>query len=234
MRRAAETAAGAIALGPEYVTAVGKIVNSHVRNELYGTTVFEEPAIGLARTPREKWLACRIAMEELGHHLRFKKLAADLHLEDAEAHPPLSVFSFDLQSWTEYVILKAIVDTAEIVIMEDLAECSYGPLARLVDALMPEEVFHVNFGRAGVREILDGRTPRSEIQDAVDALVLASLPMFGRSQSRNNDLFRELAIKRWTNDQARTVYIERTKELVEGEFGLTFPDVPTTWHGDAL
>ena len=65
-------AAAAHALGTEYVQAVGKVVTSHVRNELAGATAFDEPAIGLAPGPREKWLACRIAMEEYGHHLKFE------------------------------------------------------------------------------------------------------------------------------------------------------------------
>ncbi len=67
-------AAAARALGPEYVTAVGKVVSSHVRNELAGAAAFDEPAIALAPGPKEKWLACRIAMEEYGHHLKFARL----------------------------------------------------------------------------------------------------------------------------------------------------------------
>ena len=73
-------AAAARDLGPEYVAAVGKVVTSHVRNELAGAAAFDEPAIALAPTPKEKWLACRIAMEEYGHHLKFQRLATDLGL----------------------------------------------------------------------------------------------------------------------------------------------------------
>ena len=59
----------------EYQGAVQKIVISHAVNELYGAQVFDEPAIQLAPTPYAKWLACRIAMEEYHHHVRFKALA---------------------------------------------------------------------------------------------------------------------------------------------------------------
>jgi ring-1,2-phenylacetyl-CoA epoxidase subunit PaaA len=69
-------ATAARALGTEYVAAVGKVIASHVRNELAGATAFDEPAIALAPTPRDKWLACRIAMEEYGHHLKFARLAS--------------------------------------------------------------------------------------------------------------------------------------------------------------
>ena len=46
---------------------------SHAVNELYGAQVFDEPAIALAPTPYAKWLTCRVAMEEYGHHVRFKR-----------------------------------------------------------------------------------------------------------------------------------------------------------------
>ena len=58
----------------EYQVAVRKIVRSHAINELYGAQVFDEPAIGLAPDPHAKWLTCRVAMEEYGHHVRFREL----------------------------------------------------------------------------------------------------------------------------------------------------------------
>jgi hypothetical protein len=45
-------AASAHALGADYVAAVGKLVTSHVRNELAGAAAFDEPAIALAPGPK--------------------------------------------------------------------------------------------------------------------------------------------------------------------------------------
>ena len=59
----------------EYKVAVRKIVRSHAINELYGSQVFDEPAIALAPSPYAKWLTCRVTMEEYGHHVRFAELA---------------------------------------------------------------------------------------------------------------------------------------------------------------
>ena len=55
----------------EYQELVKKIIVSHAINELAGATVYDEPAIAFAPTPYWKWLTCRIAMEEYGHHVRF-------------------------------------------------------------------------------------------------------------------------------------------------------------------
>ena len=66
----------------EYREAVAKLVISHAINELYGAQVFDEPAIEYAPTPYAKWLTCRVAMEEYGHHVRFRELGMQIGLSD--------------------------------------------------------------------------------------------------------------------------------------------------------
>ncbi len=224
-------AAAAQALGPEYVAAVGKVISSHVRNELAGASVFDEPAIALAPNPREKWLTCRIAMEEYGHHLRFQRLASDLGLLDAARGQPLSVFEFELTTWVEFVVLKAIVDQAEVVLMDELVESSYLPLRHLSRKLLPEERFHVSFGAVRTKELAQQPTTRPAVQEAVDQLVRFTLPFFGRSRSSNNDAFRRWGIKNRTNDEARAAFIDRTRDFVVNDLGLAYPDVSGTWEG---
>ncbi len=216
-------------LGADYVEAVGKVIASHVRNELAGAAVFDEPAIALAPGPREKWLACRIAMEEYGHHLRFAKLAGELGLVDPLAGRPLSVFDYELSSWVEFVVLKAIVDLAEVVLMEELVECSYLPLRDLARTLLPEERFHVSFGAVRTKELTRRSEQRPAVQAAVDDLVRLTLPFFGRSRSTNNDAFRHWGIKHRTNDEARALFIERTRDFVVDELGLRYPQVSHSW-----
>ena len=103
----------------EYRTAVQKIVVSHAVNELYGAQVFDEPAIKLAPTPYAKWLTCRVAMEEYHHHVRFKALADEIGISAQRMDPqhkrPLSIFGFELSSWPEFCVIKAIADYAEIL-----------------------------------------------------------------------------------------------------------------------
>ena len=62
----------------EYRECCRKIVISHAINELYGSRVYDEPAIALAPTPYAKWLTCRIVMEEYGHHYRFFELGREM------------------------------------------------------------------------------------------------------------------------------------------------------------
>ena len=224
-------AAAAHAVGEEYVAAVGKVVLSHVRNELAGAAAFDEPAIALAPGPKEKWLACRIAMEEYGHHLKFQRLASDLGVDDAHGGRTLSVFDYGLSSWTEFVVLKALVDLAEVVLMEELLATSYLPLRNLVATLLPEEHFHVSFGRAHAKELAGVAGARPQLQQAVDDLVGFTVPFFGRSVSANNEAFRRWGVKHRTNDEARAHWAGRCRQFVEGELGLGFPEVDLHWNG---
>ncbi len=224
-------AAAAHALGPDYVRAVGKVVVSHVRNELAGAAAFDEPAIALAPGPKEKWLACRIAMEEYGHHLKFQRLASDLGLGEASHDRALSVFDYQLTSWAEFVVLKALVDLAEVVLMEELLATSYLPLRHLVVRLLPEEHFHVSFGKAHTRELVTDPAALPLVQRAVDDLVHVTVPFFGRSVSVNNDAFRRWGVKQRTNDEARAEWAGRCRQFVEGDLGLRFPDVDRHWNG---
>ena len=225
------TAEQAHAVGPEFVSAVGKVIASHVRNELAGAAVFDEPAIGLAPGPHEKWLACRIAMEEYGHHLKFNKLALELGLDDPMAGRTLSVFDYDLRTWTEFVVLKAVVDLAEVVLMEELVLCTYLPLRHVAAKLLPEERFHVSFGRARAKDMAGSPELLPELQRAVDDLVRFTLPFFGRSGSTNNELFRRWGVKQTTNDQARAAFIERSRAFVVDDLGLRYPEVSVSWDG---
>ena len=94
----------------EYREAVSKLVISHAINELYGAQVFDEPAIAYAPTPYAKWLTCRVAMEEYGHHVRFKQLGTQIGIPEARMMPggakkPLSIFEFPLKTWEEFVAI---------------------------------------------------------------------------------------------------------------------------------
>lgn len=224
-------AAAAHALGPEYVAAVGKVISSHVRNELAGATAFDEPAIALAPSPRDKWLACRIAMEEYGHHLKFQRLASELGVDGADTGRALSVFDYRLTSWTEFTVLKALVDLAEVVLMDELLATSYLPLRRLVGRLLPEEHFHVAFGKASTRELAGDADARPLVQRAVDDLIGFTVPFFGRSVSANNEAFRNWGVKQRTNDEARAEWADRCRQFVEGELDLRFPEVELHWNG---
>ena len=212
----------------EYQSAVHKIVISHAINELYGAQVFDEPAIQLAPTPYAKWLTCRVAMEEYHHHVRFKALADEIGIPAEKMDPkvkrPLSIFEFQLETWPEFCVIKAIADYAEILQVEDLLHCSFHPLRNLGRITMPEEKFHAKFGKDFCLELIHaGRG--DEVQDAINRYFPLTPAFFGSSHSKNNEIFRKWHLKQRTNDEMRNDFLGRVTELVEKDFGLRLPAV---------
>src|SRR5271169_3651877 len=204
----------------EYREAIAKLVISHAINELYGAQVFDEPAIAYAPTPYAKWLTCRVAMEEYGHHVRFKQLGTQIGIPEERMMPgagkkPLSIFEFPLKTWEEFVAIKLLADLAEILQVEDLLHCTFHPLRNLARATMPEERFHAQFGKDFCTELC--RTPegRAHVQDAIDRYFPMLPAFFGKSGSKNNELFRTYGIKQRTNEDMRADYVARARALVE-------------------
>src|SRR5579863_9760750 len=202
----------------DYQLALRKIVRSHAVNELYGAQVFDEPAIALAPTPYAKWLTCRVAMEEYGHHVRFRELGQQMGVPEEEMTPkgkrPLSIFEFPLKTWEEFCVIKLLADLAEILQVEDLLHCSFRPLRNLARMTMPEERFHAQFGKDFCTELCETAEGRAKVQDAVNRYFPMLPAFFGRAGSKNNALYRRWGIKRRSNEDMRADYLERARALV--------------------
>jgi len=212
----------------EFREAVAKLVISHAINELYGAQVFDEPAIALAPTPYAKWLTCRVAMEEYGHHVRFKQLGEQIGIPEGRMMPsdskrPLSIFEFPLKTWEEFVTIKLLADLAEILQVEDLLHCAFHPLRNLARATMPEERFHAQFGEDFAAELVKTPEGKARLQDAINRYFPYLPAFFGGSKSRNNEIFRKWNIKLRTNDDMRADFLNRARE-VTAKYGLSLPE----------
>ena len=213
----------------EYRQAIEKIVVSHAVNELYGAQVFDEPAIKLAPTPYAKWLTCRVAMEEYGHHVRFRELGEEMGVPAERMTPdetrPLSIFQFPLQTWAQFCVIKLLADLAEILQVEDLAQCSFLPLRNLSRMTMPEERFHAQFGRDFCAELCETPDGKRDVQEAINQYFPYLPSFFGQAKSKNNETYRKWGIKQRSNEDMRDDYMRRAQETVAA-LGLTLP-LPT-------
>ncbi len=213
----------------EFRVAVEKIVISHAVNEYYGAQVFDEPAVALAPSPYAKWLTCRVAMEEYGHHVRFSELGRQMQIAPERMttrhKQPLSIFEFDLNSWTEFCVIKILADMAEVIQVEDLIRCTFIPLRKLARMTMPEEKFHVQFGLDFTEEILQGDAGAQDVQDVIDRYYPMMHKFFGRPNSENNRIYRKWGIKQRTNEAMAEDYVNRITAVIEGKFGLKLPTV---------
>ncbi len=213
----------------EFRIAVEKIVISHAVNELHGARVFDEPAVALAPTPYAKWLTCRVAMEEYGHHVRFSDLGQQMGIETKRMTPefkrPLSIFEFDLSTWTEFCVIKILADMAEVIQVEDLIRCSFIPLRKLARMTMPEEKFHVQFGLDFTKELLETDSGKREVQAVVNHYYPMMHKFFGRPNSENNRIYRKWGIKQRTNEAMAADYAKRIDAVITSRFKLELPAI---------
>jgi ring-1,2-phenylacetyl-CoA epoxidase subunit PaaA len=215
----------------EFQAACRKLVVSHAINELHGARVFDEPAVALAPTPYAKWLCCRVAMEEYGHHVRFFELGremgvpAEAMIPGASEKPPLSIFDFALKTWEEFCVIKMLGDLGEILQVEDLVQASFIPLRNLARMTMPEERFHAAFGEDFCTELIETPEGRKAVQDAIDRIFPTLPAFFGRPKSRNNEIYRKWGLKLRTNEEMRLDYVERARRVVEDKLHLSLPKV---------
>ena len=213
----------------EYKEAITKIVRSHAVNELYGARVFDEPAIALAPNPYAKWLTCRVAMEEYGHHVRFKELGDQLNIPSNQMTPegktPLSIFEFPLETWSEFCVIKLLADLAEILQVEDLLECSFHPLRNVARMTMPEEKFHAKFGEDFTKDLISSEKGKKDIQDAINRYYPMLPAFFGRAGSKNNEIYRKWGIKKRKNEEMLNDYINLTRDLVIKKLNLELPSL---------
>ncbi len=213
----------------EYKEAITKIVRSHAVNELYGARVFDEPAIALAPNPYAKCLTCRVAMEEYGHHVRFKELGDQLNIPSDQMTPegktPLSIFEFPLETWAEFCVIKLLADLAEILQVEDLLECSFHPLRNVARMTMPEEKFHAKFGEDFTKDLISSEKGKKDIQDAINRYYPMLPAFFGRAGSKNNEIYRKWGIKKRKNEEMLNDYINLTRDLVIKKLNLELPSL---------
>lgn len=204
-----------------YREAVAKIIISHAINELYGAQVFDEPAVAYAPTPYWKWLTCRVAMEEYGHHVRFFRLGREIGIPEEDMIPgktskrPLSIFEHPLGGWEDFCVIKLVADLAEIIQVEDLLKCTYLPLREAARATLPEERFHAKFGEQSVGELVGTESGRAKVQNSLDRIFPSMPAFFGRAESKNNELYRKHGIKERTNGEMRADYLVRVQAVVE-------------------
>ena len=212
----------------EFQEAIKKIIISHAVNELYGAQVFDEPAIGLAPDPYSKWLTCRVAMEEYGHHVRFRDLGTQLDIPLERMTPdskkPLSIFEFPLKTWPEFCVIKLLADLGEIIQVEDLLHCSFHPLQQLARITMPEERFHADFGKTFCSDLCKDPTQKEEVQEAINRYFPMLPAFFGRTGSKNNAIYRKWGIKKRKNEEMRDDYLSQAKEVVSS-LALELPPV---------
>ncbi|HEV8048992.1 MAG TPA: Phenylacetic acid catabolic protein [Thermoplasmata archaeon] len=194
------------------------------------------PWLDSAPTLEDRWIEARIVADEARHGLQACRILRDFGTEGqgmiddlltkTEGHHKLDAFNMKFDRWSDAGAFCCFVDRVGVYQLRAFQECSYGPLARAMPLMLSEEQLHLNFGASVLRRMVqDGAKyygDAKEAQASVNKWYPRALDMFGHSHSETSEKAISLGLKRWTNEEARSRYIQEITPLVHG-MGLELP-----------
>ena len=213
----------------EYKDLLIRVLLVQVDSELGGPDLYLDSWARTAPTLADQLLLVKTAYEEIDHHQRFAKLLEQLGVETASITKRrreeriLETFRVPLDTWGEMGAFGALIDRVGQIHLEDFTDCSYLPVTNIVPKILEEERGHIAHGERILRDLCTTPEGTIEAQAAVDKMYPSALDMFGKSESKRSDKFREWGIKGRTNAEARQDYRDLTDPFILG-IGLTLPD----------
>ena len=137
--------------------------------------------------------------------------------------PKQYLFEMPLESWVDVAWFHGIGDRVGLYVGIEWMGSTYEPLADVSPQPEKDERFHANAGVAYVREIIKTEDGRKEAQDGLHKWWPAVLDMFGRSDSKNSEVYVKWGIKAKSNEELRRQYIADTVPVLES-LELDVPD----------
>ncbi|MCI4330279.1 MAG: phenylacetate-CoA oxygenase subunit PaaI [Thermoplasmata archaeon] len=194
------------------------------------------PWLDSAPTLEDRWIEARIVADESRHGLQACRILRDFGEEGQkyidellvkrEGEHKLDAFNMKFDRWSDVGAFTCFVDRVGVYQLRAFQECSYGPLARAMPLMLSEEQLHLNFGFSVLKRIAkDGPKyygSKEEAQSAVNKWYPRALDMFGHSHSETSQKAIAMGLKRWTNEEARALYIKEITPLV-ATMGLELP-----------
>lgn len=217
-------------MDPEYQDLLKRVLTIQSDCEIGGPHLYVDTMLSTALTKVDQLVVARTAAEEIDHYRKIARLAGDIGvdvsfvLSTPNQKRYVEAFRGKITTWEDYAIFGALIDRIGRFQLEEFIDCSYAPLERVLPDIMTEEAGHIDFGVNKTAELVgkDDKT-KQKVQKALDFWFIKGLDMFGRSNSKRSDRYRHWGLKRRSNEEARNLYIEEVKALVE-QWGLKLPD----------
>jgi ring-1,2-phenylacetyl-CoA epoxidase subunit PaaA len=210
-----------------------RMMGQHAHSEVVGMLP-EGNWITRAPSLRRKAVLLAKVQDEAGHGLYIYSgtetlgVSRDVLLEELLSGKAKysSIFNYPTLTWADIGAIGWLVDGAAIVNQTALAKGSYGPYARAMVRICKEENFHHKQGYEILATLMKGsEAQRAMAQDAMNRFWWPALMMFGPSDSNspNSDELLRWKVKKYSNDELRQRFIDRTVPQAEN-IGLKVPD----------
>lgn len=166
--------------------------------------------------------ASSMAQDEWGHARLTYALLSDFgddpkHVEHereaAEYHSP-ELLDRPLASWTEFIALALLLDTALTLQYGALLDSRYTPVHNRVQKLLDEEQFHFQYAAGWARRLTQSARLRGDFHSAVERILPDVLRWFGRDEAVQR-LVTEGLVRR-SSGQLRERFLGRMLPLLDG------------------
>jgi len=203
--------------------------HAHVENNAnphYRVILANIASAGLRYAPDGKsmMIEAEIIKQEVNHGQIVAGIIESLG-EDPAIDKPVGQYVFDipLESWVDVAWFHMLIDRVGLYVGIEWMGSTYEPLAAVSDTLERDEHFHATAGYNYLREIVRDPDSKRAAQAVLAKWWPAALDMFGRSDSRNSDIYVRWGIKGKTNAELRQRYIDDVVPLME-ELGFDVPE----------
>ncbi len=198
-----------------------RLMATAVDSELAGAAGLAE-YINRAPGLKERRIAARIVSEKFGHaeavlalmepfgvnpelyvreHCWTARLDRDLDLGNRRVGGDrrLNVFHYPIDGWTDAVAFNWLMSTASAIQLEELAHCSYLPLAEAMTGIVAREAAHAAQGEAGLVQAIARSGGPMAARTSVAYWRPRVAASFGRTDSDRFTLYAGYGLRRRSN-----------------------------------
>lgn len=181
---------------------------------------------GLRYAPsgRELVIEAEIIKQEVNHGQIVANIIKSLG-EDPYHDKPVGQYAFHIpmENWVDVSWFHMLIDRVGLYVGIEWLGSSYEPLARVSDQLEKDEYFHATAGFRYLKQIVKDPAQKKHAQELLHKWWPAALDMFGKSSSKNSEIYVKWGIKGKGNEELRQQYIADTLPLLE-ELEFDVPD----------
>jgi 1,2-phenylacetyl-CoA epoxidase catalytic subunit len=218
-----------------------------VDSEMAGAAGFAD-SINLAPGIKERMIAARIVLEKFGHAQRVLAIMeqfgantsryvghhpwanrehrnVDLGTRRVAGDMRLNIFHYPISDWCDAVTMNMLMGSATVVQLEELAACSYQPLADAIEEIVPVERRHAALGEGGLRQLLADGYDRVAAQSSVNYWYPRVAATFGRAASDHFDAYRRYGLRQRSNEELLAGWQAHAARIL-ARLGLDAPGAP--------
>jgi ring-1,2-phenylacetyl-CoA epoxidase subunit PaaA len=179
------------AMPDEYQKLVVHQMKVHTEGEATGADDYARIFYGMTKDPYEKFICCKLAAEEMDHHLLGTAVLKDINVDVTymadQSMKDRKLFDNEvvkkIDSWAERGFFALISEAAACAQIEEFSQSSYKPIADMTVKILQDEKGHIAHGLRIIREMCKRPDGKAEAQEALNRMWPATLDLFGRSDS---------------------------------------------------